>query len=200
MIPMGKEQHLEYKALFLFALRRVTVGVIILLLALIVGLLRQFIVIGISSVVENLNFLSTANINVTSIVMFLDIILFLFGVFTTAIGLLVAWLEHKNYTYRFDEFNFLIKTGIINKYETLIPYRQIQDVHIKRSLIYQVLGLSTVDIKMLSTEQESGHVMDEVVIDKVDKFIAEEIRSVLSRKIGIQITEDKFKDNKVPFK
>ncbi len=197
MIPMGKEQHLEYKALFLFALRRITVGVIILILALVVGIFRQFIVIGLTSVIDNIYLLNSTNVNALSIIMFLDILLFLFGVFALAVGLLVAWLEHKNYTYRFDEFNFLIKTGIINKFETLIPYRQIQDVHIKRSLLYQVLGLSTVDIKMLSTEQESGHVMDEVVIDKVDKYIAEEIRSVLSRKIGIQITEDKLKDNKI---
>ncbi len=197
MIPMGKEQHLEYKALFLFALRRITVGVIILILALVVGIFRQFIVIGLTSVIDNIYLLNSTNVNALSIIMFLDILFFLFGVFALAVGLLVAWLEHKNYTYRFDEFNFLIKTGIINKFETLIPYRQIQDVHIKRSLLYQVLGLSTVDIKMLSTEQESGHVMDEVVIDKVDKYIAEEIRSVLSRKIGIQITEDKLKDNKI---
>jgi len=194
---MGKEQHLEYKALFLFALRRITVGVIILILALVVGIFRQFIVIGLTSVIDNIYLLNSTNVNALSIIMFLDILFFLFGVFALAVGLLVAWLEHKNYTYRFDEFNFLIKTGIINKFETLIPYRQIQDVHIKRSLLYQVLGLSTVDIKMLSTEQESGHVMDEVVIDKVDKYIAEEIRSVLSRKIGIQITEDKLKDNKI---
>lgn len=197
MIPIGQEQHLSFKAFFLFSIRRMTLGVVFLFLTLFLTLFGNYFGSNINTISNNVEIFKTSNINFSSILLITCIVLFFISIFFILIGILIAWLEYRNYSYRFDELNFLIKTGILNKIETLIPYHQVEDVHINRSLLYQILGLSRVDIKISSNEDQASQSVTEVIIDMLDRQIAEEIRGILAKKIGIQIMTDKQEESKV---
>ena len=84
--------------------------------------------------------------------------------------------------------SFKIKRGIFSKTEDAIPYRQIQNVDIERSLIFQMLGLSRVVILTAGHEDQAPKGTDEAegIIPAVDQKLAEWLQSELLKKADIQ--------------
>lgn len=72
--------------------------------------------------------------------------LVILGVYFTGI-VLVAILAHNNFFYEVDETSFKKHYGILHKQTVTIPFEQIQNVNISRSLIEQLLGLASIDIE-----------------------------------------------------
>lgn len=68
------------------------------------------------------------------------------GVYFTGI-ILIAILAYANFYYEVDEKNFEKQHGIFYKQTTSIPFEQIQNVNISRSLIEQLLGLASLEIE-----------------------------------------------------
>ncbi len=190
MVPLEKEQHLGYKAFLISALRRMTVGIFFLFVSLVLTTFSNYFL---QSIAKTSDIFKVPNTTTSTVLMIMTIVIFCGGVITCLVGILISWLEYTNYTYRLDEFNFLIKRGILDKKETLISYRQIQDVNIDRPIVYQLLGLSKLILKITSNDEQNGFVIVEIKIDALDKNVAEEVRNILEKKIGIQVVEDKFK-------
>jgi putative membrane protein len=132
----------------------------------------------------------------SAILIYFTLGIFWLGVSFSFLGIFIAWLEYTNYTYRLDEFNLIMKKGILDRKETSIPSRQIQDVNIDESLFYRFLGLSSLVLKTAGTEEKNEHGMNEIRIDPIDENIADEIQKMLERKIGVQVIEDDVKADK----
>lgn len=60
---------------------------------------------------------------------------------------LAALLMYNNFFYQIDEDGLTIESGIIHKYQVTVPYDQIQNVNIERTLLDRVLGVSRVSIE-----------------------------------------------------
>ena len=197
MIQEAQEQHLGHKAFILFTLRRMSFGFIILVLVLIIAILNEHLLNGTTDILTSGGIAKTEAVGFASMIL-TDITLIIFGagILICLLGVLISLLDYKNYTYTFDEFDLIIKRGILDKKETSIPYRQIQDVNIERPLTYQILGLSKLTFSTAGTEETDKSEMTEVNIEPIDKDTAEEIQGLLQRKIGVQVVEDSVKADK----
>lgn len=110
-----------------------------------------------------------------------------------AITLLVAWLVYKNYKYCLGEDSLKIKRGILNKEEIAIPYRQIQDVDVRRDLAFQMIGLSQLAILTAGHEEgeKPGDDDSEGVLPALDKDLAEWLQAELLKRANVQkVTEE----------
>ena len=190
MITLNQEQPLGQKAYLLIASRKMVAGLVVLLVALVL-----FAVSGpIASLAHRLfsaaganggNAASAVSGGITDAMIGLLII----GLIALAVGLIIARLEYLHFTYTFEEFDLRIRRGILQRSETSLPYRQIQDVDIDRSVAHQLLGLSKLTIITAGHEESAEHEKVEAILDPVEKGIAEEIRVMLERKIGVQVTK-----------
>ena len=105
-----------------------------------------------------------------------------------AITLLVAWLIYKNYKYCLGDDSLKIKRGILNKEEVAIPYRQVQDVDLKRDLSFQMLGLSRIIIITAGHEDDEkpGDDDTEGILPALDKDLAEWLQAELLKRANVQ--------------
>lgn len=64
------------------------------------------------------------------------------------VGLFVTtFLVYNNFTYEVDKYGLKIEQGVIHRYHVSVPYEQIQNVNIERTIIDRLLGLSRVSIE-----------------------------------------------------
>ena len=126
------------------------------------------------------------------------LISFVISLIIFAISFAFAWLNYKNYVFSMAEDSFKIKRGILSKTENAIPYRQIQNVDIERSLLFQMLGLSRLIILTAGHEDEKpsgvpkGDDEAEGVIPAVDQKLAGWMQTELLKRANIQkVTETK---------
>ncbi len=121
-----------------------------------------------------------------------DLCLALTG-FVLAFTLIMVWLTYRYYKYCLGEDSLKIKRGILNKEEVAIPYRQIQDVDIKRDLYFQMLGLSRIIILTAGQEDETPRDSEsEGVLPALDKDLAEWFQAELLKRANVQkVTEEK---------
>ena len=187
MIPLNVEQHLGHKAFILFLLRRITVAVLLLIVTIIIMAAQTVIAKVIS---DNLIFAATV-IKVSAAAVYLGLSYFIGGLFIITlilflVGVLISSLEYKNYAFTIEEFDLKMRQGIFDRQETSIPLRQIQDLNIKRTLVYQLLGLSKLII-MTAGSKETEHETSQIILEPIAWQLAEEIRSQLQRQIGVQL-------------
>jgi uncharacterized membrane protein YdbT with pleckstrin-like domain len=64
-----------------------------------------------------------------------------------------------------------------------------QNVDVTRPLFYRILGLSRLVILSAGHEQVEEGDQTDTVFDPIDSEIAEEIRTLLGRRIGVQVIE-----------
>jgi uncharacterized membrane protein YdbT with pleckstrin-like domain len=119
------------------------------------------------------------------------ICLFLFVV-VFAVTFLIAWLIYANYKFCLGEDSLKIKRGILNKEEVAIPYRQIQDVDIRRDLSFQILGLSRIVILTAGHEDEKPEDDgSEGILPALDRDLAEWMQAELLKRANVQkVTEE----------
>ena len=197
MISIGQEQHLGYKAFILLVLRRMSAGIVFLILVLAILVFRYYLSGGVTTLISMTGVLKTDAANTASIILiYATLILFWLGILVCFIGFIIAYLEYITHTYTFNEFNLIMKSGILDKKETSIPYRQIQDINVDRPLIYQFLGLSKLVLRTAGTEEKNELGLIDIHIDPIDKNTAEEIKTMLGRKIGVQIVKDETRADK----
>jgi putative membrane protein len=111
-------------------------------------------------------------------------------VFILAFTLFMVWLAYRNYKYCLGEDSLKIKRGILEKEEVAIPYRQIQDVDIKRDLYFQMLGLSRIIILTAGQEADARDSESEGILPALDKDLAEWFQAELLKRANVQkVTE-----------
>ena len=151
-----------------------------------------FILLLISIVLFILSFqplpIDTPMGNIQEYAMATALITFVISMLIFFISLTVAWLNYKNYVFTLTEDSFKIKRGFLSKTENAIPYHQIQNANIERSIIFQMLGLSRLIILTAGHEDEKskGHDEAEGVIPAVDQKLAEWLQTELLRRADVQ--------------
>ena len=64
-----------------------------------------------------------------------------------------AWVLYRQYKFMLDEHAFYVRRGIFFIKEVVIPYRQIQNVEIKRPYLYRFIGLAELDTTTIGGEE-----------------------------------------------
>lgn len=190
MINFDQEQRFGSMALTLLILRRISAGIILLILVSFSGTINKYFF---DSLVGIINITGTSQIFAGYIVpkatADIKLIVYLIAFLIIFLGAFIAWLEYINETYRFNEFDLVMKKGVLDKRETSIPVRHIPDIKIERSLGCQILGLSRLVLKTIDMEEKGKQKMTEIDIYPIDKKVAEEIKNMLERKIGVQFVQ-----------
>jgi uncharacterized membrane protein YdbT with pleckstrin-like domain len=132
------------------------------------------------------------------------LITFILSLLAGSIAFTVAWLTYKNYVFSTGEDSFKIKRGILSKTENAIPYRQIQNVDIERSIMFQMLGLSRLIILTAGHEDENpkgtavGGDEAEGIIPAIDQKLADWLQTELLRRADIEKTFQVSNNNQSP--
>lgn len=90
--------------------------------------------------------------------MFFEPVIFsiMFGVYLLVLYI-TAWAIYNNFYFSVDENGFQKEYGIIHKNHVSIPYQQIQNVNITRSLTDRVLGLAKISIETAGSSSPHKH-------------------------------------------
>jgi uncharacterized membrane protein YdbT with pleckstrin-like domain len=171
------------KTFWIFLLERAHAAFILLLLTIVLFVFGQQA------------FLATTPIgNLTGYTMMVAWIGLALFVVVFAITFLVAWLIYKNYKFCLGDDSLKIKRGVLNKEEVAIPYRQIQDVDIRRDLSFQMIGLSRIVILTAGhdDDEKPGDDDTEGILPALDKDLAEWMQAELLKRANVQkVTEEK---------
>ena len=90
--------------------------------------------------------------------LYFDLLLSLLGIAIYIFALYItALIIYSNFYYWVDDHSFHKSSGLIHKQNVSIPYQQIQNVNINRSLTDRVLGLSRVSIETAGNNKENGN-------------------------------------------
>ncbi len=127
------------------------------------------------------------SVDLSSYVSFSTWVAFLVFALVAAATFLITWLIYRNYKFYLGDDALKIKNGVLNKEETAIPYRQIQNVDIGRNLSFQMLGLSRLVILTAGEEEEkSGEDESEGILPAMDKDLAEWLQAELLKRANVQ--------------
>lgn len=123
-------------------------------------------------------------------------VLFFLAIILGGIGVLVNYLRYVCFKFTLEEFGLRMRKGVLRVEEISIPYRQMQNVDVTRPLFYRILGLSRLVILSAGHEQIEEGDQTDTVFDPIDSEIAEEIRTLLGRRIGVQVIEHETEADK----
>ncbi len=109
----------------------------------------------------------------------------------------VTWVSYANTTFLLNEYALAIRKGFMNKREILIPYRQIQDVDLNRTLFHRMLGVSNLVILTAgnddkSSTEESARKTEESegVFNLLDADLAEKLQAELMKRASVQMVSE----------
>lgn len=191
MISLNQDMHLGRTAFFLMLSKRVFPGLVLFAVALIAGIMQTFILQSLAQTFKNADAGMQSSIQNFPVYFSYGLNgLFAVSIILMLAGLIVCWLEYRNYSFRFEEFNLIVKRGVFSTEEVSIPYRQMQDININRSLAHIMLGVSRLIIDSAGHEEAEEHNETDIILEPLDKGVAEDIRSFLDRRIGVQIVKD----------
>lgn len=181
-VPQEVYHTLGKKTFWIFLLDRI--GAPFILLAVSAGLF----VLSTQPFLKNIQGMNT----IPYAVLAYQIVFLLFVVFL-AIVVFITWLIYSNYKFCLGEDSLKIKRGVLTKEEVAIPYRQIQDVDIKRDISFQMLGLSRIIILTAGQEDETPRDSEsEGILPALDRDLAEWLQAELLRRANVQkVVEEK---------
>ncbi len=191
MVPLGKKQHLGYKAFILMALKYVSPAVGIVLIAALLTLFDTVILQAFTDIVSLMY--PDAPLTLAQAADYLELgilILLLLSLVVFFLGAIVALLVYHFYTFTIEEFDLRLRRGVLHREEISIPYRQMQNVNIVRSLFYQIIGVSKLYIDSAGHEEPNGADVSEIILQPIERDLADEIRALLQHRIGVQIVEN----------
>ncbi|MDP1624985.1 MAG: PH domain-containing protein [bacterium] len=111
----------------------------------------------------------------------------LIAVILGLIAYFVAKIVHRNNTFALTDDALKIRRGVFRKEEFAIPYRQIQNTEIERTLTQRVLGLSTLIILTAAQEHElSRRDEPESIIPSIDRDRAASLQDELLKRSNTQ--------------
>lgn len=61
--------------------------------------------------------------------------------------IITALLVYNNYTYEIDQDGLKIEKGVLHRFHVSVPFEQIQNVNLERSIIDRILGLARISIE-----------------------------------------------------
>lgn len=101
------------------------------------------------------------------------------GLSLILIGYIRSKVLHRKIRFKIDQHAFHLREGLFMIKESVIPYRQISNVHLVRPYIYRMLGLSRLDIMTVSDKdvlrRATGKKSGDFLIPLIDTSIAREL-------------------------
>lgn len=111
---------------------------------------------------------------------------FLLAIIITFIS---AFLLYRRWEYFLDTDALHIRKGVLRRQELAIPYRQIQNINIERSVLNQMTGTSSLVILTAGeADPENKEVDSDGVIPVIDQELARKLQAELVIRANIQKT------------
>ena len=197
MIPIGRPQHLGRKTMILMLIQGLIPCVLFLFVVIALSFIKNRISFGDSSSLDILyQLIPAVDPNVSVLGNIIIPVLFFLAIILGGIGVLVNYLRYVCFKFTLEEFGLRMRKGVLRVEEISIPYRQMQNVDVTRPLFYRILGLSRLVILSAGHEQIEEGDQTDTVFDPIDSEIAEEIRTLLGRRIGVQVIEHETEADK----
>jgi len=112
---------------------------------------------------------------------------FVVAIISLLIALFYSNLKYKNTGFTISPDALLLRRGVIKKEEFAIPYRQIQNIEIERSLTDRLIGISKFIILTAGEENEEEKKDEpENILPEIDKNIAILLQGELLKRVNIQ--------------
>ena len=113
-----------------------------------------------------------------------------------AVGaILLAKYQYACHQFMLDDYALHIRTGIINRSEMSIPYRQIQDVNIEESYIQRSFGVVSLSVLTAGREDSAYSKVGEAgvpeeessgLFELIERAYADELQKILMRSSNVQ--------------
>lgn len=171
---------LGIKTLIHYIIQRTIVSLFILFLVLQLPNITQFAIIHLNLSIDPGSY---AMINrVGNLLMASLFLLFSFVIF---IGVISSILKYLGTTYTLDDYAFKFTKGIFSKNEISIPYKHIENVDVRQSIMFRLLGLSRLAIFSAGNPDKEGDMTDQI-FDVIDSEKAEYLKNYLLKKAEIE--------------
>lgn len=172
-ITPGVYQHLGVRAFWMIFLRKGKFILAPIALAFLIIILNQYVVFP-PDLAQSLD----------------SGLLALFGLFGLMFfgSMVVSAFQYAAYEFMLDEHAFKIRSGILNIQIEAIPYRQMQNVDVERTILFRVLGVSRMVILTAGTEDSDTHNESEGLIPVLDKNLAMQVQEELLRRSNVEKT------------
>lgn len=181
---MNSSQRLGIKVFYYYLSRRITIGIILLVVSFIVlsskdAIASKFVLLfSVSTTTLLVNYLTTG--------LFMISTLFILG------AAFVSWLSYISCSFILGENALSITRGLLNKKEISIPYRQIQNIDIEQSLSYRMMGVSKLVILTAGNDNDNSDKVtkSEGVFDVIESKLAMMIKEYILQRANLQIVKD----------
>ena len=99
-----------------------------------------------------------------------------------------SWYQYVSRQFMLDDFSLHIRSGIFNRKEIAIPYRQIQDVSLVESYVQRMFGVVELSVSTAAQENISPQFVksSDAVFPLIDHAYAVELRQELLRRSNVQ--------------
>ncbi len=162
-------QNLGQKTFWFLVSQRVGPGLAFLAIAFVLSLVRMqsFVSVEASSLIRAVSWLS-----------------FIIALIALSVGFISSRLVYKSSGFLLADDALRIRRGVFTREETAIPYHQIQNIDIRRTMTQRIAGLSRLIIHTASGEGEGKEgAPDENVIVSIDEEVAERLQAELLKRI-----------------
>ena len=191
MITIGQPRHLGKKTLLLFISRRATIGLVFFLIAIVVATIGQPIAASFAGMLSTSGSFGSGSTSViTGYFASFSILLFLASLILILMGVVIALIEYRNFIFVPEEFSLKFHRGIFDQEEISIPYRQIQDINLTRTVQHRIFGVSRLVMITAGHDEAKENDDTNTVFDPIDADLAEEVRAFLESKIGVQVIRE----------
>jgi len=171
----NKYYHLGPRAFIIFVLRRAGPALFFIILGLLLIFIDYFTA-GIEEISQYKNLLQAG-------------VIFSIGLFGVlgAVGFIIAWIEYYRFRIMLSDDTFWIKRGVLTLHKISIPYSRIERVNLREPLLFQILGVSVMDIQLIY-DYEGGDksASDDEILPAIDKNMAHHIQSQLTNRVAMQ--------------
>ncbi len=157
------------KTFWYFFSKKSATGFVFLIIALIISVVRSY---------------SAGGPDVTSFLRAASWFSFVVAVMTFTTALISSRIIYKNTGFTLGEDALTLRHGVFTKEEFAIPYRQIQNIEIERTLGERFLGISKLIIQTAGHENDEEEKKDdsEGIIPAVDRDIAVSLETELLKR------------------
>ena len=173
---MDIEQKLGVKVFYYYLSKRISVGLIVLIISIVFYSSESTLISKIIAVVPKN--LATEAIGYCGIGLFLISALTILGAF------IMSWINYIDCTFVLGENAFSIRRGLFSKKEVSIPYRQIQNINIERSFYFKTMGVSKLIVLTAGNDNNDTDGGSEGIFQVIDSAVAEKLKEDLLEKIS----------------
>jgi membrane protein YdbS with pleckstrin-like domain len=189
MIAAGQKIHFGKHTLILMAFRKTLIAFVAFIVSGVIAFIGSSLALGIAGLIALGGTPSKALADhIAGSISYFDMVLFLGSIIFGLIGVIIALLEYRNHTFELGDLSVTISRGIVNEMEASIPYHQISDVTVMRTAVHQLFGTSRLTLVTNHGDTNMKGAGD-TVFDPIDADIAEEIRSFLESRVGVQVIQ-----------